>query len=157
MESCCSQACSIRNGSRCFFFDAVFVRSPGSQFSTPWHQDEPYWSADGHNTCSIWMPLVPVVAANALSFVPGSHRGTAALEQPNFGDLNPDRVDWADQSDFSVVAEDAPPDIDSDHESWGVVSWDMVPGDCIAFNSRIKLSSAKRRALRRRLRLGRLG
>jgi len=27
-----------------FFFDAVFVRSPGTQFSTPWHQDEPYWS-----------------------------------------------------------------------------------------------------------------
>jgi hypothetical protein len=25
-----------------FFFDAVFVRSPGSQFATPWHQDEPY-------------------------------------------------------------------------------------------------------------------
>ena len=27
-----------------FFFDAVFVRSPGTQFATPWHQDEPYWS-----------------------------------------------------------------------------------------------------------------
>jgi len=27
-----------------FYFDAVFVRSPGSQFATPWHQDEPYWS-----------------------------------------------------------------------------------------------------------------
>ena len=26
-----------------FFFDAVFVRSAGSQFETPWHQDEPYW------------------------------------------------------------------------------------------------------------------
>ena len=27
-----------------FYFDAVFVRSPGSRFATPWHQDEPYWS-----------------------------------------------------------------------------------------------------------------
>eukprot|EP00746_Dinoflagellata_sp_MGD_P025003 gnl/MRDRNA2_/MRDRNA2_158747_c0_seq1.p3 gnl/MRDRNA2_/MRDRNA2_158747_c0~~gnl/MRDRNA2_/MRDRNA2_158747_c0_seq1.p3 ORF type:complete len:141 (+),score=31.06 gnl/MRDRNA2_/MRDRNA2_158747_c0_seq1:37-423(+) len=24
-----------------FFFDAVFSRSPGCQFKTPWHQDEP--------------------------------------------------------------------------------------------------------------------
>jgi len=31
-----------------FFFDAVFVRSPGTQFSTPWHQDEPYWSIEGY-------------------------------------------------------------------------------------------------------------
>lgn len=27
-----------------FYFDAVFSRSKGSQFKTPWHQDEPYWS-----------------------------------------------------------------------------------------------------------------
>ncbi len=30
-----------------FFFDAVFVRAPGSQFATPRHQDEPYWSVEG--------------------------------------------------------------------------------------------------------------
>jgi hypothetical protein len=57
-----------------FYFDAVFVRSPGSQFSTPWHQDEPYWSVDGYDTCTIWMPLVPVKRENALAYVPGSHR-----------------------------------------------------------------------------------
>ena len=49
-----------------FFFDAVFVRSPGTQFSTPWHQDEPYWSIEGYDTCTIWMPLVPVKKKNAL-------------------------------------------------------------------------------------------
>ncbi|MEM7258378.1 MAG: phytanoyl-CoA dioxygenase family protein, partial [Pseudomonadota bacterium] len=52
-----------------FFFDAVFVRSAGSQFATPWHQDEPYWSVEGYDTCTIWMPLVPVAARNALAFV----------------------------------------------------------------------------------------
>ena len=26
-----------------FFFDAIFVRSPGTKFESPWHQDEPYW------------------------------------------------------------------------------------------------------------------
>ena len=43
-----------------FFYDAVFVRSPGNRFRTPFHQDEPYWSVEGFDTCSIWMPLVPV-------------------------------------------------------------------------------------------------
>ena len=120
-----------------FFFDAVFIRSPGTQFSTPWHQDEPYWSIEGYDTCTIWMPLVPVKKKSALAYVPGSHLNQQIFEQYNFGNLNPDGKSDVDQVDFSGIAEDAIPDIDADPERYGVVSWDMQPGDCVAFNSRI--------------------
>ena len=120
-----------------FFFDAVFVRSPGSQFQTPWHQDEPYWSVSGHDTCTVWMPLVPVRAKNALAFVPGSHLTNAVFNQPDFGELNPDAKSNIDRSDFSAIATTDIPDIDADREAYGVVSWDMEPGDCVVFNSRI--------------------
>ena len=120
-----------------FYFDAVFVRSPGSQFSTPWHQDEPYWSVEGYDTCTIWMPLVPVRRENALAYVPGSHRSDSVFYQYNFGDLNPDGKTDVDQVDFSGVGEADMPDINADPQKYGVVSWDMEPGDCIAFNSRI--------------------
>lgn len=120
-----------------FYFDAVFVRSPGSQFSTPWHQDEPYWSVEGYDTCTIWMPLVAVKKENALAYVPGSHRLDSVFYQYNFGDLNPDGKMDVDQVDFSGFAETEIPDIDADPEGFGVVSWDMQPGDCVAFNSRI--------------------
>lgn len=120
-----------------FFFDAVFVRSAGSQFETPWHQDEPYWSVEGHDTCTVWMPLVPVKAANALAFVPGSHLGSLAFDQYDFGSLNPDGKLDVDRSDFSATAEADIPDIGADPESFGVVSWDMEPGDCVVFNSRL--------------------
>ena len=53
-----------------FFFDAIFVRSPGTKFESPWHQDEPYWSIEGYDACTLWMPLVPVKQKNCLSFVP---------------------------------------------------------------------------------------
>ena len=119
-----------------FFFDAVFVRSHGSQFATPWHQDEPYWSVEGYDTCTLWMPLVPVKRENALAYVPGSHRLESAFYQYNFGNLNPDGKTDVDQVDFSKVSESTLPDIDQDPESFGVVSWDMQPGDCVAFNSR---------------------
>ena len=119
-----------------FFFDAVFVRSPGCQFATPWHQDEPYWSVEGYDTCTLWMPLVAVKRENALAYVPGSHRLDSVFHQYNFGDLNPDHK-TADQVDFSAIAESAMPDINSDPERFGVVSWDMQPGDCVVFNSRI--------------------
>ena len=120
-----------------FFFDAVFVRSAGSQFETPWHQDEPYWSIEGYDTCTLWMPLVPVKAENALAYVPGSHRLDSSFYQYNFGDLNPDAKNDVDQVDFSAIGNTAIPDIDADRERYGVVSWDMQPGDCVVFNSRI--------------------
>jgi ectoine hydroxylase-related dioxygenase (phytanoyl-CoA dioxygenase family) len=119
-----------------FFFDAVFVRSPGSQFSTPWHQDEPYWSIDGYDSCTIWMPLVPVSAESALAFVPGSHVATSVWNQYNFGQLNPDDHVAVDQVDFSDVARSDVPDIDADRDAFGVVSWAMEPGDCVVFNGR---------------------
>ena len=120
-----------------FFFDAVFIRSPGTQFSTPWHQDEPYWSIEGYDTCTIWMPLVPVKKKNALAYVPGSHLSDQIFDQYNFGNLNPDGKSDVDQVDFSGIAEQSIPDIDANPERYGVVSWDMQPGDCVAFNSRI--------------------
>ena len=119
-----------------FFFDSVFVRSTGTQFETPWHQDEPYWSVEGYDACSIWMPLGPVKQKNALSFVPGSHRLKTVFKQYNFGDLNPVRKKNVDQVDFSDIAEQEFPDINADPKRFGVVSWDMQPGDCIAFNGR---------------------
>ncbi|MEM7195345.1 MAG: phytanoyl-CoA dioxygenase family protein [Pseudomonadota bacterium] len=120
-----------------FYFDAVFVRSPGSQFSTPWHQDEPYWSIEGFDTCTIWMPLVSVRRENALAFVPGSHRAGFVFDQYNFGALNPDGKTDVDQVNFNAIADSTVPDIDADPERYGVISWDMEPGDCVVFNSRI--------------------
>jgi len=83
------------------------------------------------------MPLVPVKKKNALAFVPGSHLNNEIFDQPNFGDLNPDGKTDVDQTNFSGIAEESIPDIDANPERYGVVSFDMEPGDCVAFNSRI--------------------
>jgi ectoine hydroxylase-related dioxygenase (phytanoyl-CoA dioxygenase family) len=116
-----------------FFFDAIFVRSPGTKFESPWHQDEPYWSIEGYDACTLWMPLVSVKQKNCLSFVPGSHLFKSVFNQKNFGELtgNP-----KDQVDFSEIAEQEFPDIKANPEQFSVVSWDMQPGDCICFNGR---------------------
>ena len=119
-----------------FFYEAIFVRSDGVQFRTPWHQDEPYWSVEGFDTVSIWMPLMDVEKRSALSFVPGSHRWNKKFRQQDFGELNPDN-----QMDVNKVVFDSSwepmPDIDSDREKYNVVSWEMAAGDCVAFNGRI--------------------
>lgn len=135
---CAAIAGQLMNASRInFYFDAVFVRSPGTQFRTPWHQDEPYWSVEGYNTCSIWMPLVSVSKESALACVSGSHRGKKRYLQQDFGALNPDGQENVDSVDFSGYADTPMPDIDSDPAGHGVVSWDMEPGDCMCFNGRM--------------------
>lgn len=117
-----------------FFFDAVFVRTPGAQFRTPWHQDEPYWSVEGFDTCSIWMPLVPVEKTSALELIRGSHRWPQKFRQTNFGALTGDERDQVKFSDDGTVPF---PDIENHHDDYDIVSWDMEPGDCVAFNGRI--------------------
>jgi len=117
-----------------FFFDAVFVRTPGAQFRTPWHQDEPYWSVDGFDTCSIWMPLVPVEKKSALEFVRGSHRWPQKFKQTNFGALTADARDQVAFADDETVPF---PDVENNRDDYDILSWDMQPGDCVAFNARI--------------------
>ncbi|XXK27102.1 phytanoyl-CoA dioxygenase family protein [Arenicellales bacterium nBUS_45] len=117
-----------------FFFDAVFVRTPGAQFRTPFHQDEPYWSVKGLDTCSIWMPLVSVEKKSALEFVRGSHRWAQEFRQTNFGDLTSDARDQRREpsgKDYEPF-----PDIEGRRDDYDILSWEMSPGDCVAFNGR---------------------
>ncbi len=120
-----------------FFFEAVFCRSPGTQFRTPWHQDEPYWSVEGFQTCTAWMPLVPVAAESALSVVPGSHKWGKRFLQTDFGQLNPDGRANVPHSDYSVLSDAEPmPDIDAEAARYNPTSYDMQPGDVLVFNGR---------------------
>jgi|TARA_B110000914_G_scaffold224785_1_gene243593 ectoine hydroxylase-related dioxygenase (phytanoyl-CoA dioxygenase family) len=119
-----------------FFFDAIFVRSAGVKFSTPWHQDEPYWSVEGYNTVSIWMPLVDVRKESALAFVPGSHRWGKKFRQQDFGELNPENEEKVNNVTFDSEWE-VIPDIDNERDKYKVISWNMKAGDCVAFNARI--------------------
>ena len=116
-----------------FFFDAVFARSAGTQFRTPFHQDEPYWSVEGFDACSAWMPLVPVEWASTLEFVAGSHRWTQKFRQENFGALTGDGRDRVEFDDGTVSF----PDIEGNRDAYEILGWAMEPGDVLVFNARI--------------------
>ena len=117
-----------------FFYDSIFARTPGNRFRTPFHQDEPYWSVEGFDTCSIWMPLVSVERKSALEFVKGSHRWPNKYRQTNFGALTGNA---ADQVYFDEKDTEPFPDIEGNREQYDILSWSMEPGDMVAFNARI--------------------
>lgn len=115
-----------------FFFDAMFARAPGTQFRTPFHQDEPVWSVDGFQTVSSWMPLVAVANSSALEVVRGSHLWDQNFRQPNFGALTGDARDQVMFGDDTVPI----PDIEGNRDRYEILSWDMEPGDVMCFNGR---------------------
>ena len=116
-----------------FYFDAMFVRQPGTQFRTPFHQDEPYWTVEGFQTVSSWMPLVPVKKESALEMVRGSHRWNENYEQTNFGAMTGDTRDNVDFTGTDTVPF---PDIEGERDRYDILSWDMEPGDVVCFNGR---------------------
>jgi len=85
--------------------------------------------------------------AQALALVPGSHLWPQRFARPGFSADDPDNPD-SDLRDYEPF-----PDIDADPEGYGVVSWDLAPGDCIAFDANVIHGGSGRLAADRELKV----
>ncbi len=140
-------AASLMGSGRTYLFhEHVLVKEPGTQEYTPWHQDQPYYVVQGEQVISMWAPLDPVKKSVCPHFLAGSHLD-GTLYRPR---LFKDGADYAydySKGEFAPV-----PDIDSG-ENGGkrVISWDLEPGDVIAFHFRtLHNAPANEQASRRR-------
>ncbi len=127
------------------YFDHLFVKEPGTENPTPWHQDMPYWPARGGQILSIWVALDEVTReSSGLVYVRGSHLSGIAYKPTDFRN--------------GAVREDAEgevmPNFDDNPEAYEFLSWDMKPGDCLIHHayaihgaSGNKSASMRRRAL----------
>ena len=110
-----------------FFHDHVLVKEPGSSIVTPWHQDQPYYCIKALQSVSFWIPLDKISYTTSLKCVAGSHR---------WGKLHkPKRFNGEDL--FENDNSEEMPDIDKNISNYKILSWEMEPGDAIAFNFRI--------------------
>ena len=113
-----------------FFHEHAFLKAPGTQHATPWHQDLPYYCVDGTQTASVYVSLDVAAADVAVRFVKGSH---------HWNKLYYPRV-FLDGADFEDSARDpnmeAVPDIDAVPEDFDIAAWSLQPGDAIIFDFR---------------------
>lgn len=110
-----------------FFHEHAFVKEPGTQRATPWHQDIPYYTVSGDQSVSVYVALDDVDEEAAVRFVRGSHR---------WGTIFYPKV-WLDGADFNVGEagySDTIPDIDADPESYDIIGQPLRAGDAILFN-----------------------
>jgi ectoine hydroxylase-related dioxygenase (phytanoyl-CoA dioxygenase family) len=114
----------LRSGAVNFFYDGLFVKEPGTAKASDWHQDQPYYPVDGRQVLIIWTPLDPAPAEVALQVVRVSHLWGRQFTPVIF------KTDVA--LDFDDRYETAP-DVEAAREDYDILSWDVAPGDVIAF------------------------
>ena len=121
--------------------DHLLIKEPGTTIRTPWHQDQPYYNIDGHDTISFWIPLDPVPRESTLEFVAGSHASHTWYMPRSFFD---DRALVFEEGTFAEV-----PDVEADRGAFEILGWELEPGDAVAFNM-LTLHAAAGSANRRR-------
>lgn len=108
-----------------FFYDQMFVKEPGTDAPTPWHQDLSFWPIRGDQVCSFWIPCDPVNRENSgLLYVKGSHKWSQ-----RFKAISPDYVAAIIDEEMEDI-----PDINANLEKYELLEWDMQPGDVLIFH-----------------------
>ncbi len=68
------------------FHEHIFIKEPGTNKETPWHQDMPYYCVDGNDTGSFWIPLDEVDKENNLKLILGSHQWSKLIRPTKWSD-----------------------------------------------------------------------
>ena len=113
-----------------FFHEHAFMKTPGTQHATPWHQDLPYYCVDGLKTASVYVSLDYADADVAVRFVRGSHRWNKIFYPRTFETGDSFNLGQGDESLEKV------PDIDANPDQYDIQAWSLEPGDTIVFDFR---------------------
>ena len=109
------------------FFDQSFVKEPNTPDRTPWHNDLPFWPIRGRQVITTWVALDAVTrTSGAVEFVAGSHLWDRWFQPRSFSGKN----EHGNNPEFEPV-----PDIEADRGMYDILSWDLEPGDIVAFNA----------------------
>ena len=107
------------------FHEHVLVKEPGTGKPTPWHHDQPYYCVNGRQVCSFWIPLDPVPEETCPEFIAGSHLWGKWYTPTKFVGVEYEREDTSHSSI---------PDINANRDNYDIRSWELEPGDAIAFH-----------------------
>ena len=132
-ESPAAQIVAEATGSKSIqlFHEHIFIKDPGTDKETPWHQDMPYYCVDGNDTGSFWIPLDPIKKENSLQVLLGSHKFPKLVRPTKWSNNKP----WYKNDDNYMDM----PNINSMDEN--ILKCEMNLGDAILFNFKVLHSS----------------
>lgn len=112
------------------FFEDIIIKEAGANAPTHWHQDVPFWPVRGRKICGIWIPLDPIASHSTVKFIAGSH-GWGEDYLPMAMD-DPEAFYGIDLSDYTPT-----PDFAATLDRHTILSWELGPGDCLAFDGHV--------------------
>ncbi len=115
----------MKSGIVRLYHDHMLTKEPGTRQRTPWHQDQPYYNVDGRQNVSFWIPVDPVRRGSSLELVAGSHLGQWLMPR-TFLDK---QAKWFPEGTLAEL-----PDIDATRSEHKILSWELEPGDVVAFH-----------------------
>lgn len=125
------------------FYDQLFVKEPGTEERTPWHQDLPYWAVSGKQICSVWITLDAVtVESSGLEYIRGSHAWNRWFKPKSF---------TADDRYAAAKGEEIW-DFDARRSEFDFLSWQMQAGDVLVHHPLTVHGAAGNRSSTRRRR-----
>ena len=143
-KSPAAQIISEATGSKSvqIFHEHIFIKDPGTQKETPWHQDMPYYCIEGNQTGSFWIPLDKVEKKNNLKLILRSHLWPKLIRPTKW---STDKSWYAEDESFMEL-----PDLKEIEENIFIPNLEL--GDAVLFNFKIvhgsdaNLTSLQRRA-----------
>jgi len=112
------------------FHEHIFVKDPGTNKKTPWHQDMPYYCVNGNDTGSFWIPLDQITKENSLQILLGSHKLPKLVRPTKWSNNKP----WYKNDENFMDM----PNINTDEN---ILKSEMNLGDAILFNFKVLHSS----------------
>ena len=110
-------------------YDQLFVKDAGTDSPTRWHNDQPYWPVRGRQVVSFWLALDATTLDNGgMEFVAGSHQWDRWFQPESFGRTNGSA--YTRNPDYEPML-----DIDSKRDEYEILSWELAPGDVLAFSA----------------------
>jgi ectoine hydroxylase-related dioxygenase (phytanoyl-CoA dioxygenase family) len=125
-------AALMRSPSAHLILDQIFYKKGGEIVPTPWHQDTPFLRVRGQALIRLWFPCDFSPKDLTVQVVRGSHRwnvvyGTGVTVEGGMAAGKGDRPLIGD------AQAPPPPDVRSHRDSFDIMSWDVAPGDVLAF------------------------
>ncbi len=112
--------------------DQIFYKQQGPILPTPWHQDTPFLRVRGEPLIRLWTPCDRSPREVTVQVVRGSHRWNVV-----FSGLTKSATGDATGTDKPSPVGDhwlpALPDVAAHRDSFDIMSWDVEPGDILAF------------------------
>lgn len=118
------------------YCDHLLVKEPGTSARTPWHHDLQAWPIEGAQIISLWLSLDRVTAESGnVEYIAGSHRWGRRFRSSSFGRAGKHGGEtYGAASPADDPYEDVP-DFDRERERHRFLSWEVEPGDCVAFHA----------------------